>query len=251
MRSLILATLASILTSGCNAPIPIRSSGVPGASPSVAALESTQGASVLGAWFYAEGRCLERYEFAKTGFFYSSSNQELLKGRFLAEDLQGEPPVIRVTQRVDEDNRKDDCTGPSTDKKGQTYVRYVLMAADRASIRVCVSADGKGCVGPLTRRLPPTPWLSYGDRVNAVFKPYVHFPEELLMAPSLRSNPATEVEVRSEPDGRILSFKMLASSGTKSWDDAVLMAVRQVDTLPSDYQGKVPPVLIIGFRPHP
>ena len=57
--------------------------------------------------------------------------------------------------------------------------------------------------------------------------------------------------VRPEPDGKILGFKMLASSGTKSWDETVMGAVKQVEVLPEDYQGKVPPVLIIGFRPHP
>lgn len=251
MRVLILPILAAILTSGCSAPATAPSSSAAVAPLGAPTPETTQGTSLLGAWFYAEGRCLERYEFTRNGVFYSSSGQERLKGRYLGEDLQGAPPVIRVTRRVEEDNRKDDCIGPSTDKTGLTQVRYVLMAADRASIRVCDSADGKGCFGPVTRKLPPTPWLSYSARVEAVFRPYIHYQEELLAAPSLRSNPSTEVEVRSQPDGKILSFKMLASSGTKSWDETVLGAVRQVDTLPSDYQGKVPPVLIIGFRPHP
>lgn len=252
MRLPLLALLTALLISGCATPVSTTSPSAAIAPSAATAPEAVPGASLLGAWFYVEDRrCLERYEFTRQGVFYSASGQERLKGSYVAEDLPGEPPVIRVTRTVEESNRKDDCSGPTTDTKGQKNVRYVLVAADRASIQVCVSADGKGCFGPLTRKLPPTPWLSYGARVDAVVKPYIVYPKELLAAPSLRSNPSTEVEVQSRPDGKIAGFRMIASSGTKSWDDTVMWAMKQVDTLPADSQGKVPPVMTIGFRPHP
>lgn len=247
---------ATLLAAGCASPpaspqVSTSSSAAPASSMGSQDPADAERLGLVGAWFLAEGRCLERYEFAKNGVFYSTSGIERLKGRYLAEDLKGEPPVLRVTRKIEESNGKEDCGGHTQAKANQTHVRYVLMAADRASMRVCASQDGKGCFGPLTRKLPPTPWLTYGGRVQAVFKPFIHYPKELLEAPALRSNPSTEVEVRSQPDGKILGFKMLTSSGTKSWDDTVLGAMKQVDVLPADYQGKVPPVLIIGFRPHP
>jgi colicin import membrane protein len=87
------------------------------------------------------------------------------------------------------------------------------------------------------------PSASYAGRIRARIKPNITFTEDVT------SNPKAEVEVRTSPDGTILSRKLLASSGNKSWDEAVLKAIDKTATLPRDEDGRVPPVLEISFRP--
>ncbi len=87
------------------------------------------------------------------------------------------------------------------------------------------------------------PSASYAGRIRARIKPNITFTEDVA------GNPKAEVEVRTSPDGTILSRKLLSSSGNKAWDDAVLKAIDKTATLPRDEDGRVPPVLEICFRP--
>ncbi len=87
----------------------------------------------------------------------------------------------------------------------------------------------------------PSP--SYGGRIRARIKPNIVFTEEIV------SNPTAEVEVRTSPDGTIIGRKLLKSSGVRSWDDAVLKAIDKTEVLPRDLDGRVPPTLVISFRP--
>lgn len=84
---------------------------------------------------------------------------------------------------------------------------------------------------------------SYGDRVAAKVKPHIVYPD------AVAGNPRAEVEVRAAPDGTITSTRLVQSSGNKAWDDAVLRALQKTETLPRDVDGRVPSVLVIGFRP--
>jgi colicin import membrane protein len=79
--------------------------------------------------------------------------------------------------------------------------------------------------------------------VAARVKPNIVFGEEIA------GNPKAEIEVRTSPDGTIVSQRVVKSSGVKSWDEAVLKAVIKTEVLPRDVDGRVPSALIIGFRP--
>ena len=87
------------------------------------------------------------------------------------------------------------------------------------------------------------PSASYAGRIIARIKPNITFTEDVA------GNPKAEVEVRTSPDGTIISRKLLSSSGNKAWDEAVLKAIDKTATLPRDEDGRVPPVLEISFRP--
>ena len=87
------------------------------------------------------------------------------------------------------------------------------------------------------------PSASYAGRIRARIKPNITFTEDVA------GNPKAEVEVRTSPNGTILSRKLLSSSGNKAWDEAVLKAIDKTATLPRDEDGRVPPVLEISFRP--
>jgi colicin import membrane protein len=66
---------------------------------------------------------------------------------------------------------------------------------------------------------------------------------------TVAGNPRAEVEVRTSPDGTIISRKLTQSSGVKSWDEAVLKAIDKTEVLPRDTDGRVPSPITITFRP--
>jgi colicin import membrane protein len=87
------------------------------------------------------------------------------------------------------------------------------------------------------------PSASYGARVAGKVRPNIVFPDDIA------GNPSAEVEVRCSPDGTIISRRLAKSSGSKSWDEAVLRAIDKTETLPRDVDGRVPAFLSITFRP--
>jgi colicin import membrane protein len=76
-----------------------------------------------------------------------------------------------------------------------------------------------------------------------------HIRPHIVFADTLPGNPRAEVEVRTLPDGSILSSRLLKSSGYPAWDDAVLRAIERTGRLPRDENGRIPSTLILGFRP--
>ena len=87
------------------------------------------------------------------------------------------------------------------------------------------------------------PSATYAGRLVGRIKPNITYPGDMV------GNPRAEVEVRVAPDGAIQSRRILQSSGNKAWDDAVLRAIDKTEILPKDTDGRVPPVIVLGFRP--
>ena len=87
------------------------------------------------------------------------------------------------------------------------------------------------------------PSASYAGRLVGRIKPNITFPGDVV------GNPRAEVEVRVAPDGTITSRRIVQSSGNKAWDDAVLRAIDKTEILPKDTDGRVPPLIVLGFRP--
>jgi colicin import membrane protein len=88
------------------------------------------------------------------------------------------------------------------------------------------------------------PSASYAGKLVAHIRPHIVFTD------TVPGNPRAEVEVRTLPDGTILSARLLKSSGHRAWDDAVLRAIERTARLPRDENGRVPSTLILGFRPN-
>ena len=86
------------------------------------------------------------------------------------------------------------------------------------------------------------PSEAYGGRIAARIKPNIVFTDPI------DGDPRAEVELRLAPDGSIAGKRLVKSSGVKSWDDAVLRAIERTETFPLD-NGRVPPPIVIGFRP--
>lgn len=87
------------------------------------------------------------------------------------------------------------------------------------------------------------PSATYAGRIKARIKPNIVFPD------AIEGNPVAEVEVRTAPDGTIVGRRLVRSSGVREWDDAVLRAIDRTETLPRDVDGRVPPTMVIAFRP--
>jgi len=87
------------------------------------------------------------------------------------------------------------------------------------------------------------PSTSYAGRIRARIKPNIVFADDV------GGNPAAEVEVRTSPDGTIISRKLTKPSGVKSWDEAVLRAIDKTEVLPRDIDGRVISPLTISFTP--
>ena len=87
------------------------------------------------------------------------------------------------------------------------------------------------------------PSASYAGRIKARIKPNIVFTD------SISGNPLATVEVRCASDGTITSRKLTRSSGNDAWDDAVLRAIDKTGQLPRDTDGRVPPTLVLAFRP--
>ena len=87
------------------------------------------------------------------------------------------------------------------------------------------------------------PSASYAGKVRAKVKPNVIFTADIA------GNPSAEVEVRTTPDGAIVSHRLIKSSGNKAWDDAVMKAIVRTETMPRDVDGRVPTPMILSFRP--
>ncbi len=88
------------------------------------------------------------------------------------------------------------------------------------------------------------PTAAYGGRIKARIKPNIVFAE------TVSGNPTALVEVRCAADGRIISRRLLKSSGLSSWDEAVLRAVDRTEVLPANESGRVPPLIELEFKPN-
>jgi len=87
------------------------------------------------------------------------------------------------------------------------------------------------------------PSANYSARLVALIR------SNIVFTGAVNALATAEVEVRASPSGTILSRRLVKSSGQPDWDDAVLRAVDRTATLPRDTDGRVPPVLIVTFRP--
>jgi colicin import membrane protein len=103
------------------------------------------------------------------------------------------------------------------------------------------SAGGSNDTGSQARASGPS--ASYAGRIVARVRPNIVFTD------AISGNAEADVEVRAAPDGTILSRRLVKSSGVKAWDEAVLKAIDKTETLPRDVDGRVPPSLVIVFRP--
>jgi colicin import membrane protein len=103
------------------------------------------------------------------------------------------------------------------------------------------ASGGENATGTALKSSGPS--ASYAGRLVGRIKPNITYPGDVV------GNPRAEVEVRVSPDGAIQSRRIVQTSGNKAWDDAVLRAIDKTEIFPKDSDGRVPSVIVLGFRP--
>jgi len=94
-----------------------------------------------------------------------------------------------------------------------------------------------------TAQQSSAPSAGYAGRIKARIRPLIIYSDEGA------ANPMAEVQVSVAPDGLILGSKLLKPSGDAEWDRAVIRAIEKAEKLPRDVDGRVPPVIVISFKP--
>ena len=87
------------------------------------------------------------------------------------------------------------------------------------------------------------PSAAYSGRLAALIRANTVF------TGSVPDTAVAEVEVRAAASGAVLARRLVKSSGHTDWDEAVLRAIDRTGRLPRDSDGRVPPVMIIAFKP--
>jgi colicin import membrane protein len=163
---------------------------------------------------------------------------ELEKKKKLEKEKREKEKLEKEKAKEIEKKKKEDAKKAVAEEKRNDALRNENLK--RMQGMAGASGD-ENARGSALKASGPSP--SYAGRIRARIRPNITFTEDVA------GNPKAEVEVRTSPDGTIISRKLLSSSGNKAWDEAVLKAIDKTATLPREEDGRVPPVLEISFRP--
>jgi colicin import membrane protein len=144
--------------------------------------------------------------------------------------------------KADEDKRKQEQARKEAEDKADAVVAEALRKEQMQRMQGMAGASGgPNATGTALKSSGPS--ASYAGRLVGRIKPNITYPGDMI------GNPRAEVEVRVAADGTITSRRIVQSSGNKAWDDAVLRAIDKTEILPKDTDGRVPPLIVLGFRP--
>ena len=144
----------------------------------------------------------------------------------------------------------EDCTAET---KAEAERRERERRAEEARIEALRQENLKRMLGQAGGTGAPTstgtaersaaPSASYGGLLVAHIRPNIYLTDPL------PASLVAEVEVRAAANGTVLARRLVKSSGNATWDEAVLRAIDRSGALPRDKDGRVPPSIVIEFRP--
>ena len=164
-----------------------------------------------------------------------------------AEKAKLEKEKLAKEKKAQEDKEREKKKAAEKDKadkaeKAETARADALRQENLKRMQGMAGASGgENATGTALKSSGPS--ATYAGRLVGRIKPNITYPGDMV------GNPRAEVEVRVAPDGTIQSRRILQSSGNKAWDEAVLRAIDKTEILPKDTDGRVPPVIVLGFRP--
>lgn len=171
--------------------------------------------------------------------------QDTLKAKKLQDEKQAREAALREKEARDKKQQQEQqkLQSAKTDADAKKVAELRKQQIERMN-RMADQATGSGDANATgSAKQSSGPSASYAGRIVARIKPNITYTE------SINGNPVADVEVRTSPDGTIISRKLIKSSGVKSWDDAVINAIDKTEKLPPDVDGRVIPSLTLGFRP--
>ena len=156
-----------------------------------------------------------------------------LKKREDAKKLEAERERL-----ADEAEKKKLAEQAKKDEARQAAIREANL---KRMMKEAGGSDDPLASGNAARTAGPS--SGYAGRIKARIKP------NILLAAPIEGNPAATVEVKVAPDGTIVGKKLVTASNSKLWDETVLRAIDKTGELPKDKDGRVPPTIVIEFRP--
>ncbi len=171
--------------------------------------------------------------------------KDALKAKKLQEEKQARETAQREKEARDKKLQLEQqkLQSAKTDADAKKIAELRKLQIERMN-RMADQATGSGDANATgSAKQSSGPSASYAGRIVARIKPNITYTE------SISGNPVADVEVRTSPDGTIISRKLIKSSGVKSWDEAVINAIDKTEKLPPDVDGRVIPSLTMGFRP--
>ena len=169
-----------------------------------------------------------------------AEKEKKLKEQKLKEDKAKEEKAREDKEREKkkaEDKKKAEAQAKADEARSEAMRKENLKRMQG----LAGASGGENSTGNALKSSGPS--ASYAGRLVARIKPNITYPGDVV------GNPRAEVEVKVGADGTIMSRRIVQSSGNKAWDDAVLRAIDKTEVLPRDTDGRVPPVLVLGFRP--
>ena len=160
------------------------------------------------------------------------------KKALAAQVLEKKKAAEKAKALADEKKRKDEAAKAKADAVRAEALRKENLERMQG---MAGASGGPNATGTALKSSGPS--ASYAGRLIGRIKPNITYPGDVL------GNARAEVEVRVAVDGTILSRRIVQSSGNRAWDEAVLRAIDKTQILPRDTDGRVPPVIVLGFRP--
>lgn len=170
--------------------------------------------------------------------------EKRLNEKLKAEKLQKETREKLEKEKLAKEKAAKEKKNQPDPKQAAAEAKRLELERQKNIQRMTAMAAGSGdasSAGSAARSAGPS--ATYAGRIVARIRPNIVYTE------STAGNIRAEVEVRTAPDGTILSRKIVKSSGVKAWDDAVVAAIDKTEVLPRDTDGRVPSAMTIGFSP--
>jgi colicin import membrane protein len=158
-----------------------------------------------------------------------------------AEKEKKELDKKKAAEKAKADEKKRQQEQAKQDKADEARAETMRQENLQRMQGMAGASGGPNATGTALKSSGPS--ASYAGRLVGRIKPNITYPGDVV------GNPRAEVEVRVAPDGTITSRRIVQSSGNKAWDDAVLRAIDKTEILPKDTDGRVPPLIVLGFRP--
>lgn len=172
-------------------------------------------------------------EKAKTEKEKAETKRKELEKEKLAKEKKAQEEKDRDKKKAAEKAMADKADAARADAMRQENLKRMQGMAG--------ASGGENATGTALKSSGPS--ASYAGRLVGRIKPNITYPGDVV------GNPRAEVEVKVSPDGTIQSRRIVQTSGNKAWDDAVLRAIDKTEIFPKDTDGRVPPVIVLGFRP--
>lgn len=176
------------------------------------------------------------------------ARQQKVRQEESAAAAQAEKAAREKAQKAERDKAaKDKLARDAAQRKREEEAEEKRLAQQRQENlqrmmgQIPAGAGAPGSRG--TASADAAPSRTYAGLIVRAVKPNIVFTEAVI------GNPEAVIEVRAAPSGTIIGRRLVKSSGSRDWDEAVLRAIDRTGTLPKDTDGRVPGTMEIVFRP--